>query len=399
MLLFRYRHQARHCWPAPRARPSAARCRAALPQTAGLWLAWPRRSRSAWLNQIADEFAEIAPEGTPPLWVTSVARSVDAPAASEVPRLHRAAAERALHRLRRRHRDGVVPPVPARTGVLRGLLLDRQRAGEINVIDEGQAWHVCLRPDAGPGAAPGPATTSWRLTVMCGIALIAGPGASSALFGQMLDAPEATRRRRGGQPGRRAACRNAAAAHRRPGARGPALDLRRRALAAVLQRRDLQPPRAARRTASARPPVPQRERHRGRHSRRSRSGARTPCGGCAGSSRSPSPSGPPAGPTWPVIRSGSSRCTGRAATAACTSRRRSRRSCRSRRRCRRCRRAATAGPALGCPALAPYVDLLSPHGRRRAADRRCRRSGQGAAPGGPRGQHRGPARHRPDRSA
>src|SRR5258708_39191419 len=32
--------------------------------------------------------------------------------------------------------------------ILRGLLLDRQRAGEVNVIDEGQAWHVCVRPDA-----------------------------------------------------------------------------------------------------------------------------------------------------------------------------------------------------------------------------------------------------------
>ena len=31
--------------------------------------------------------------------------------------------------------------------LLRGLLLDRQREREINVIDEGQAWHVCLRPD------------------------------------------------------------------------------------------------------------------------------------------------------------------------------------------------------------------------------------------------------------
>ena len=31
---------------------------------------------------------------------------------------------------------------------LAGLLLARQDAGEVNVVDEGQAWHVCLAPDA-----------------------------------------------------------------------------------------------------------------------------------------------------------------------------------------------------------------------------------------------------------
>ena len=29
---------------------------------------------------------------------------------------------------------------------LAGLLAERQQAGEVNVIDEGQAWHVCLSP-------------------------------------------------------------------------------------------------------------------------------------------------------------------------------------------------------------------------------------------------------------
>ena len=38
--------------------------------------------------------------------------------------------------------------------MLRGLLIDRQRAGEVNVIAEGSAWHVCLRPSMviGPGS-------------------------------------------------------------------------------------------------------------------------------------------------------------------------------------------------------------------------------------------------------
>ena len=37
--------------------------------------------------------------------------------------------------------------------ILRGLILDRQRADEVNVIDEGQAWHVCLRPGTAVRAA------------------------------------------------------------------------------------------------------------------------------------------------------------------------------------------------------------------------------------------------------
>ena len=64
-------------------------------------------------------------------------------------------------------RSGTRPPCPARTasatrwtsrcpgsagsaraGVLEGLLLERQRAGEVNAIDEGQTWHLCLSPAA-----------------------------------------------------------------------------------------------------------------------------------------------------------------------------------------------------------------------------------------------------------
>lgn len=35
--------------------------------------------------------------------------------------------------------------------ILRDILVDRRDAGEINVIDEGQAWHVCPHPDTMPG--------------------------------------------------------------------------------------------------------------------------------------------------------------------------------------------------------------------------------------------------------
>lgn len=34
--------------------------------------------------------------------------------------------------------------------ILKGVLIDRRDAGEINVIDEGQAWHVCPHPDVMP---------------------------------------------------------------------------------------------------------------------------------------------------------------------------------------------------------------------------------------------------------
>ena len=40
-------------------------------------------------------------------------------------------------------------------GVLEGLLLERQRAGEVNAIDEGQTWHLCLSPAAVAGNTRG----------------------------------------------------------------------------------------------------------------------------------------------------------------------------------------------------------------------------------------------------
>jgi hypothetical protein len=37
---------------------------------------------------------------------------------------------------------------------LEGLLAERQQAGEVNAIDEGQTWHLCLSP-AAVAARPG----------------------------------------------------------------------------------------------------------------------------------------------------------------------------------------------------------------------------------------------------
>ncbi|WP_025617813.1 DUF5715 family protein [Salinispora cortesiana] len=124
-----------------RIRPCAA------PHTAGLLFRRSRREMVALLNDIAREFTAHAPAGTPPLWVTSLVRSAE----------HQ-------YRLRRLGYAAMLPSGHCvgwaadvemtwfdRFGardILAELLLARQRAGEVNVVDEGQAWHLCLAPGA-----------------------------------------------------------------------------------------------------------------------------------------------------------------------------------------------------------------------------------------------------------
>lgn len=119
----------------------------ATPRTAGLRFRRARREIVALLNDIGRQFARACPPGTPPLWATSLARSAE----------HQ-------YRLRRLGYAAMVPSGHClgwaadvevawyqRFGArdtLTELLLARQEAGEINVIDEGQAWHICLAPDA-----------------------------------------------------------------------------------------------------------------------------------------------------------------------------------------------------------------------------------------------------------
>jgi Family of unknown function (DUF5715) len=151
LLRFRYRHQAASL--VGRAARSVERraMPGRRPMTAGLWLARARPQAVALLNQIAVRFAELAPPGTPPLWVTSLARSV------EHQRRLRALGYAAL--LPSSHCVGQAADVEMawfrRFGahrVLQRVLLERQATGEINVIDEGQAWHVCLRPGVSYGS-------------------------------------------------------------------------------------------------------------------------------------------------------------------------------------------------------------------------------------------------------
>ncbi len=144
-LRFRYRHQAGTLLGRAARKAERRTLPGRSPRTAGMWLVRARPQAVAWLNQLADEFARLAPPGTPPLWVTSLARSVahqrrlrELGYVALLPSAHcvgyAADIEMAWYRRFHAHR------------ILRGLLLDRQRADEVNVIDEGQAWHVCLRP-------------------------------------------------------------------------------------------------------------------------------------------------------------------------------------------------------------------------------------------------------------
>jgi hypothetical protein len=115
------------------------------PHTSGLSQAMARPELIGLLNRIAEDFAAVAPAGTPPLWVTSVLRTVEQ-----------------QHRLRElgysalfpsAHCVGVAADVEMRwyerfgaDHALASTLLDHQARGLVNVVDEGQAWHVCLSP-------------------------------------------------------------------------------------------------------------------------------------------------------------------------------------------------------------------------------------------------------------
>jgi hypothetical protein len=148
MLLFRYRRQSATLLG--RAVRSAERFAAPgrAPRTAGLRFACARPELVVLLNQIAAEFARLAPAGTPRLWVTSLTRS------EEHQRHLRSLGYAAL--LPSTHCVGFAADIEMEwfrqfqaDHVLQALLLEHQRAGDINVIDEGQAWHVCVRPGAG----------------------------------------------------------------------------------------------------------------------------------------------------------------------------------------------------------------------------------------------------------
>jgi hypothetical protein len=148
MVTFSYRHQATNVLA--RAVRVAERTAAPsrVPATAGLRLACARAELIVLLNRIAADFGRLAPPGTPRLWVTSLTRSV------AYQRHLRALGYAAL--LPSAHCSGYAADVEmtwyrnfGADHILQAVLLGHQRDGDINVIDEGQAWHVCARPGAG----------------------------------------------------------------------------------------------------------------------------------------------------------------------------------------------------------------------------------------------------------
>lgn len=149
-LLFQYRRQARGL-PARAARAAVRRLRPdQAPHTAGLRFARTRPEAVPVLNQLAAGLAAEAGPRTPALWVTSLARSI------EHQRRLRALGYAAS--LPSAHCVGYAMDIEmawfAQFGArpaLEALLLGLQQAGQVNVIDEGQAWHVCVSPDAAAG--------------------------------------------------------------------------------------------------------------------------------------------------------------------------------------------------------------------------------------------------------
>ncbi|HLK01226.1 MAG TPA: hypothetical protein VKU39_15140 [Streptosporangiaceae bacterium] len=115
------------------------------PDPVGLRFARTRPEVVRLLNELSAEFGRFAPAGTPPLWVTSLARSMQ-------------------HQLRLRSL-GYAAMLPSShctgygvdivmswyrrygaAGVLHQMLLERCEAGQVNVIRGAQTWHVCLSP-------------------------------------------------------------------------------------------------------------------------------------------------------------------------------------------------------------------------------------------------------------
>jgi hypothetical protein len=117
------------------------------PRVAGLRFTRSRPVVIAAVNRVARAFAAGQPGGSPRPWVTSMVRSVD----------HQ-------HRLRALGYSAVLPSSHCAGyacdlektwfrrfdpgNALARVLLEHQEAGQLNVIDEGHAWHLCVSPQS-----------------------------------------------------------------------------------------------------------------------------------------------------------------------------------------------------------------------------------------------------------
>jgi hypothetical protein len=115
------------------------------PRVAGLRFTRSRPAVVAVVNQIASECAAALPPRTPRIWVTSMVRSVQ--------HQHRLRALGYSAVLPSSHCVGYACDLEIRwfrrfdpDNLLARFLFERQDAGQLNVIDEGQAWHLCVNP-------------------------------------------------------------------------------------------------------------------------------------------------------------------------------------------------------------------------------------------------------------
>lgn len=115
------------------------------PRVSGMKFLVARAEVVAVLNEIAEALAMKAPEGTPPLWVNSTVRSIEHQ--KHLSSLGYSALLPSSHCL---GYGADVEMAWFRTfgagDTLRDILFDYRDRNVLNVIDEGQAWHLCLSP-------------------------------------------------------------------------------------------------------------------------------------------------------------------------------------------------------------------------------------------------------------
>ena len=116
------------------------------PQVSGMKFLAARPEIVALLNEVADLLRKEAPTGTPPLWVNSIVRSIEHQ--RHLSELGYSALLPSSHCL------GWGADVEmtwfetfGAAESLRGILTDYRDRGVLNVIGEGQAWHLCLNPE------------------------------------------------------------------------------------------------------------------------------------------------------------------------------------------------------------------------------------------------------------
>jgi hypothetical protein len=119
-----------------------------VPHTAGMRFPYARPEAVDWLNALGVEFqAACGAAAAPGLWVNSMARSLEHQNhlrglgyLTVLPSAHCVGYAMDLEMTWMRRFN-------AHTA-LQHLLFERMATGEVNVIDEGQVWHVCVSPDA-----------------------------------------------------------------------------------------------------------------------------------------------------------------------------------------------------------------------------------------------------------